>query len=224
MSPPEIWGPALWIFFHTLTEKINENAYTRISPQLFAFFIRICKYLPCPECSIHASDFLAKVNFLDLKNKLALKNMFYLFHNKVNLRKKKKLFNYTYINIYQRYKIVNVVNNFIQKYQTKGNMKLLAESFQRQLIIKDFKKWFTQSILAFIPQLNIPPKLSLPNINKREEIKESIVDTTTTTDTTSDIIIDTSDIIIDTSDIIIDTSDIIIDTSDTSDTPLLPII
>ena len=25
MSPPEIWGPPVWTFFHTLAEKLNED-------------------------------------------------------------------------------------------------------------------------------------------------------------------------------------------------------
>jgi ADP-glucose pyrophosphorylase len=156
MSPPEVWGPAVWRLFHTLSERINENYYHVLSPQLFNFFVRICKFLPCPECSNDASNFLAKIKLSDMKNKNEFKNTFYLFHNWVNAKKRKPLYNYSNLEIYKNYRIVDVVNNFIANYHTKGNMKLLTESFQRQLIIKDFKKWITYSIKAFIPVINVP--------------------------------------------------------------------
>jgi hypothetical protein len=151
MSPPEVWGPAVWRLFHTLIEKLNDNYYVAVAPQLFNQIVRICKFLPCPECSNDASNFLAKIKLSDMKNKTEFKNTFYLFHNWVNAKKRRPLFNYSNMEIYKNYRLVDVINNFIANYQTKGNMKLLTESFQRQLIIKDFKKWITYSMPAFIP-------------------------------------------------------------------------
>jgi hypothetical protein len=81
MSPPEVWGPAVWTLFHTLGEKINEEAYPYVSNELFKLIVRICKFLPCPECSTDASNFLAKIKISELKTKTDFKNTFYLFHN-----------------------------------------------------------------------------------------------------------------------------------------------
>ena len=53
------------------------------------------------------------------------------------------------MNIYQNLNIANVFNNFVSVYNTKGNMKLLAESFQRSLIIKDLKRWLLNNINSF---------------------------------------------------------------------------
>ena len=88
MSPPEVWGPAVWRLFHTLSERLNDNAYNALSRQLFGFFVRICKFLPCPDCSNDASIFLAKIKLSDMKNKTEFKNTFYLFHNWVNAKKR----------------------------------------------------------------------------------------------------------------------------------------
>ena len=167
MSPPEVWGPAVWTLFHTLAEKINEEAYPYISVHLFKMITRICKFLPCPDCSTDASNFLAKIKMSDLKTKTDFKNTFYLFHNYVNAKKRKRLFNYSNMSVYSKYRLVDVVNNFISKYHTKGNMKLLTESFQRQLVIKDFKNWFTNSINAFIPRVNIPPSVNMIESNQK---------------------------------------------------------
>jgi hypothetical protein len=59
----------------------------------------------------------------------------------VNAKKRKPLFNYGNISIYQNLNIANVFNNFVSVYNTKGNMKLLTESFQRSLIVKDLRRW-----------------------------------------------------------------------------------
>ena len=161
MSPPEVWGPAVWTLFHTLAEKVTDQAYPFIKSQLFGQIKRICGFLPCPECSSDATNFLAKVNIDDLKTKVDFRNTFYLFHNMVNAKKRKPLFNYSHIASYNNYGIVPVINNFVAKYNTKGNMKLLAESFQRKMVLGEFKSWFTKTIRAFTPPQNVPSPISL---------------------------------------------------------------
>jgi Erv1 / Alr family len=150
MSPPEVWGPPIWTLFHTLAEKINPSSYPYISKSLFEMIVRICKYLPCPECSNDASNFLAKININNYKTKEQFKNMLYLFHNYVNNKKRKQLYNHQYMDKYRNLNLLSVIKNFISKYNTKGNMKLLADSFQRSLVISDFTYWFKLNYMAFV--------------------------------------------------------------------------
>ena len=160
MSPPEVWGPAVWTLFHTLAEKLNSSAYNQVAPSMFNIIVQICKFLPCPECSRDASNFLAKLNLSDYKNKDDFKNMLYLFHNYVNAKKRKPLYNYAYMNKYSNVNLISVINNFIAKYNTKGNMNLIAESFQRSFVIKNFIAWFNGFKRAFIQPiiLNAPER------------------------------------------------------------------
>jgi hypothetical protein len=151
MPAPEVWGPATWTLFHVLAEKINEFVYPRIAGQLFDVIRRICSALPCPECAQDATIFLSKVKIQELRSKNDFKNMIYMFHNYVNAKKRRPLFNYANLEIYKRYNIVSVFNRFISVYHTKGNMRLLAESFQRQLIIKNIREWFSRNIYCFVP-------------------------------------------------------------------------
>jgi hypothetical protein len=164
MSPPEVWGPAVWTLFHTLIEKMNPDAYPYVIQSTFGMIIRICRVLPCPECSRDASNFLAKINLKDYKTKTEFKNMLYLFHNWVNAKKRKPLFNYANMNKYASLYLPFVINNFIANYNTKGNMKLLAESFQRSFIVKEFISWFKTNSRVFIkpPIVNVPQKISEP--------------------------------------------------------------
>ena len=171
MSPPEVWGPAVWTLFHTLIEKLNPDAYPYLVNSLFNMIVRICNFLPCPDCSRDASKFLAKINVKDYKTKSEFKNMLYLFHNYVNAKKRKQLYNYRYIDKYSKLHLYNVITNFIKKYNTKGNMNLLADSFQRTLVIKDFIKWIKYYSRAFITQ----PKINKPLVEEKPIIQEPTI-------------------------------------------------
>jgi hypothetical protein len=166
MSPPEVWGPPIWTLFHVLAEKINEHAYPFFMSQLFQVIKMICSALPCPECTQDATIFLSKIKLQDLKTKNDFKNMIYIFHNHVNVKKRKHLYNYSNLEIYKKYNIIHVFNRFISVYHTRGNMNLLAESFRRQLIVKNVKNWFSNNIRIFAP--------SQPVNNTSEPAVESI--------------------------------------------------
>ena len=179
MPAPEIWGPAVWNLFHTLIEQLNEDAYQVIAPQMYAQFVKICKFLPCPDCASDATNFLAKVNLTHIKYKVEFRNTFYLFHNWVNARKRKQLFNYGNILIYSKYNVIVVINKFLSVYHTKGNMKMLNESFQRSLIVSTFKGWFTSVIGAFMPAQKVEQPIAIevkeePTAIAEEEVKNVV--------------------------------------------------
>ena len=147
------WGPPTWIFFHTLAEKINEEKYSIIFPQVVAILKQICKNLPCPDCSNHATQFLEKVNFANIKTKSDFKNIMYIFHNMVNRRKRRPPFDIKNLEVYSKNNIITAYNNFIAEFHTSGNLKLLADSFQRKIIVNELKKWITLNIRFFICSL-----------------------------------------------------------------------
>ena len=60
MSPSK-WGPPIWTLFHTLAEQITDEGYNVIGKQLYSYILKICKYLPCPDCSNHATIFFEKL-------------------------------------------------------------------------------------------------------------------------------------------------------------------
>lgn len=149
MTQPTIWGPPIWKLFHVLLEKIKEESFPLIYISLFNNIKRICSYLPCPECSRHATLFLSTVKIEQISNKNDFKKMLHYFHNKVNIRKKKPLFHPSNLIKYKNYSLINSYNHFISVYNTKGNLNMLTESFQRQLVLKDFKSWILTNIKYF---------------------------------------------------------------------------
>lgn len=176
MSPPEIWGPPIWTLFHTLAERIKEEDYIRLIPQLFGLIRRVCMYLPCPECSQHATKFINSVKQSQLATKQEFKNTFYIFHNMVNKRKNKPLFDYGQMKKYENVRIIHAFNDFVRVYHTKGNMKMISESFQRSFIIRDFKNWLSANIASFVwlkPQLPITILQTTPIQEIENEIENN---------------------------------------------------
>ncbi len=148
MSPNE-WGPPTWTMFHTFIEKMKEESFSLIGPQLFSYIFRICTYLPCPECSQHAKKFLSNVNPAGLKTKDDMRNLFFVFHNIVNKRKNKHMFNLENLEKYKSIGLVASFKSFSEVYHTKGNMNLIAESFQRKMILDSFTQWLKINIIHF---------------------------------------------------------------------------
>ena len=73
----------------------------------------------------------------------------YVLHIHVNKRKHKPTFKLENLNIYENRNLIQVYNRFSLVYNTRGNMKLLTDTFQRQLLITEFKKWLVKNMQAF---------------------------------------------------------------------------
>lgn len=145
---PKNWGPAMWTFFHTFAIKVKNDA---IVPDLLAFIIKICYNLPCPECSTHALEFWSKVKLNTIKTKENLINILFIYHNVVNKLSNKPLISKENLDKYQNENTINVYNNFISVFNTKGNIKLMADNFQRNLIVLNLKNWILKNINYFNP-------------------------------------------------------------------------
>jgi len=144
-----VWGPPTWTMLHILAEKVSETDYPRLSAQLFGMIKRICAVLPCPDCSQHATTFFNTVKMTTISTKQDFINMLYLFHNMVNGKKKKPLFNHMNMVKYKQINIQIAFKNFVAVYNTRGNMKMLAEAFQRQLVIRDLRNWLNTNRISF---------------------------------------------------------------------------
>ena len=149
MSPPEVWGPPIWLFFHTITTKVKDGLDVNVYKGLFRIIKTICKNLPCPTCSADATLFLSKINEDGINSRQKLINNIYIFHNYVNKKNKKQLFNYNMILNYNQVDLAVTIRQFIRAYNTQGNMNLISESFQRQLAVKEFRRWMRANISAF---------------------------------------------------------------------------
>ena len=148
MSPSQ-WGPPTWMFIHTLAEKVKEDSFAIIGNQIIVNIIQICYNLPCPDCSDHSKLFWSKVKISNIKTKQDLINLLFVFHNTVNKRKNLSLFKYEDLQYYKSKNVVSTFNSFAANFNTKGNMKLLTESFHRTRLLTFLKNWLVSNIGHF---------------------------------------------------------------------------
>lgn len=146
-----IWGPAIWFLFHTLAEKIKEESFSYIRVELLNIIYAICVNLPCPYCSVHAKEYLDKINFNAIQTKNDLKNILFHFHNTVNKNKNFTLFQRDQLDEkYSKGNTINIIQNFMYHFKDKNrNPKLIANDLQRSRIAANLNNWFIQNIKYF---------------------------------------------------------------------------
>lgn len=153
MVAKSVWGPAIWYLFHTLSFKLKPNHFNELKDQLIDHFVCICNNLPCPECAEHAKQELKHLDKSKITNKKELCMYFIYFHNKVNVRNKRKIFTFEeFMSKYNGAVTRNVIANFfIVLTKSDHNVKLMSNSFHRSSAILDLKKWLNANASKFSP-------------------------------------------------------------------------
>jgi len=93
---PSVWGPHAWKFLHIMAENYPENPCTLVRSKAKQFINALPFMLPCETCSVHAMAFIDEHSSdLDtiVSSRDTLANFFVKFHNYVNQRYGKKVYN-----------------------------------------------------------------------------------------------------------------------------------
>jgi hypothetical protein len=145
------WGPPTWYLFHTLLHKIKDEYFLLLKLPLFNNIVTICRNLPCPTCSTHATDYMNKINPATIKTKDDFKNMMFQFHNEVNSRTGAPLFSYVDLNAkYDTAITINIIQNFFIYFKDKTfNVTAIANSMHRDRIVLILSDWFRKNIQYF---------------------------------------------------------------------------
>lgn len=146
----KIWGPATWRLFHIIGEKIETNNYNDIQKAVEIIQI-ICGNLPCPDCSRDATATLSKYNLKKISTKEDLKLFLYTFHNIVNKKLNKPIFERENLDeIYREMNFNQVLNNFFYIYNNiHGYKNMMLYSFHRKNLINQIKTYFLQNLQLF---------------------------------------------------------------------------
>lgn len=138
------WGGPTWIFLHTLVEKIKDEHFYKLRNDILKNIYLICTNLPCPECSLHAKNYLNGINFNSIMNKSQLKTMLYEFHNSVNSRKGYDLFGIIDLHSTYNAQVLSVTFfNFLIKFRDRGaSNRFIHEDIYRAQVSKDLINWF----------------------------------------------------------------------------------
>jgi hypothetical protein len=95
------WGPAAWLFLHSVTFQYPENPTDQDKNNYKIFFDSLQNILPCPNCREHYQKNL-KENPMNLESRESLIKWVIDLHNAVNKKNSKKEYSYDEVNdLYQ---------------------------------------------------------------------------------------------------------------------------
>ena len=94
------WSIPTWMFFHGIAEKVDETYYKNNYKDVFDIIRTICQNLPCPYCREHATNYCKTLTDNKINSKEKLKNELFIFHNNVNKKLDKKIFNKSILKIF----------------------------------------------------------------------------------------------------------------------------
>ena len=150
--PKMKWGRPIWTFFHVTAEKIKPEYFNIVVKEYLQNIILICGVLPCPICSQHASEYMRAINFNNIRTKDDLINLFFTFHNVVNVRKGYPVLAKNNIPAYDQMNTVYVIKQFMAAFEDKSRaMKLMADDMARKRIADKLKFWINSNIQYFEP-------------------------------------------------------------------------
>ena len=115
-STKSYWGSAVWLFFHTISVRINNNYYNNNYQYIWNFIKKICSTLPCPFCQAHANAYVNKIASNQINTKEKLKLVLFNFHNSVNIRIGKKAEDISILEKYKKANIINILNLFEERF------------------------------------------------------------------------------------------------------------
>jgi len=143
------WGNAYWDLFHTLSYKLKTDSKAN---ELYKHFYTLCSILPCPICKQHAIQYLSKIKKNSINKRDNLINLFFNFHNDVNIKLKKKQFSKDqFENLYSKKKIVNTLNTFSIIYSKHNSNKGLdINLLTRQQFFPNFVNFMKSNRHLFI--------------------------------------------------------------------------
>lgn len=136
------WGTPTWYLFHSIAAKINEDFYKVNHTFVLDFIKSCCDVLPCPYCRRDAVNYMSKINYSMVDSKEKLKKVLFDFHNHVNKKNKKNLFNFSDLERYNKSNIEKVIELFNSRF------------FRSYYNTREFQDWnktkFYKKFLNFI--------------------------------------------------------------------------
>ena len=147
----EQWGNATWFLVHTLSEKLAYDNHDDVK-DLFNHLQSICTNLPCPDCSIHATELFNTANLHIVTSKEQLISFFHSLHERVNQKLGKQGLSLQECN--DKYKTAvtgAIVNHFFAVLSSiQYGERTMMNSFHRSDVINKFTEYLRINQYKFL--------------------------------------------------------------------------
>ena len=138
------WGPPTWIFLHCLAHKIKEEHFKELKGKIIELIVKICRNLPCPECAQHASIVMKHLKSENIHTKSDLEEMLFIFHNMVNERLEKNLYDEEELKMYDNYIFSVVIQNFFNSWKNfPHSQQMINNNFHKNILLRSLNNFFT---------------------------------------------------------------------------------
>lgn len=151
VKKPMKWGEPTWFFFHTIAEKVKPEFFNESREDIFDIIRQVCSTLPCPNCAQHATEYMQKIRFQNIRTKEDLQIMLWAFHNEVNKRKGFALFPMEALSEkYSKAMTRNIIQLFLYHHADKhASFRMIADDYFRTRTVSNLKVWFIKNIQIF---------------------------------------------------------------------------
>ena len=140
------WGIPTWMLLHTMSCKINNSYFINNKKKVLNIILLIFQGLPCPDCSEHAVSVFKK-HVKEINTKEDLIHYLFLFHNSVNTKLKKKLYDKKSLEIFKEKKFKDILINWYDNYNPSKNIpKLMANNMHIKMIKQYIANYFKNNL------------------------------------------------------------------------------
>ena len=156
-APPKAklmkWGEPVWFFLHTIAHKIKDENFAAVRTELLKNIYTICTNLPCPDCSLHAKNYLNGINFNNIKTKNDLGNMLFEFHNSVSRRKGLVEFSREQLDSkYEQANLSAISAYFFKVFLDKhSSPRMISDDIYRARLTYSIRDWLIANLSCFNP-------------------------------------------------------------------------
>lgn len=146
-----IWGPIIWRFLHLITLRIKDDYFIAERTQIIKLITQICQNLPCPNCSLHATQYLRAHKIQLCKTKHDLQTIVFNLHNEANKRLKKDVIEFEKLDeIYNQYNFEQCALVFLRLNKEKNYIqRMMLDNMQRKIFVSEFVEYMKNNIYKF---------------------------------------------------------------------------
>jgi hypothetical protein len=138
------WGEPVWFFLHTMAHKVKDESFAALRGDMLKHIYTICTNLPCPDCSMHAKNYLSGINFNNIRTKTDLNN---------SVSRRKGLVEFPKEELDRKYDSANfnaIINYFISAFLDKhASPRMISDDMYRARLTQVIKQWVSDNTTHF---------------------------------------------------------------------------